>query len=437
MAPPETPSVDSHLSSPQFLTSSQVKHNHIMSLSNSIDLQSLTSLYQKAKDDFLLRKYDSAHSLCSAAISKLTNFSPISSSPSAKNLQTKIWILYINLIAAVFAEKPPIITKDLEIERLLERSAEKVVSDIWLKVINEGYGEETGEVPGEVVVACILFCLNQQQAPNGRNIIEEWLNALSDELILHLERISSKGVTDDPILKSYEKVVELYVLQVLPKLRDWDLASKFLADNEVINNERKKVHEHTLLKLKEKFNKPTPPKLTKLKKDKLKKEDANGHHVNGFFTTRTENAHINGLGIFANNQKYVNNGTSSFSSNMMIRNNKQFIRSLHPGTRTTAITTSSRNIVDNRQIPSPTSSAVNRIVSTSSTTSFDRMVEYFMLYLQRMMSKMSIPGIFFFIMILFMFSNRTNIKEKLRNEFYKWLVRSWQTLKAGTTITYI
>jgi hypothetical protein len=65
------------------------------------------------------------------------------------------------------------------------------------------------------------------------------------------------------------------------------------------------------------------------------------------------------------------------------------------------------------------------------------MVEYFMLYLQRMMSKMSIPGIFFFIMILFMFSNRTNIKEKLRNEFYKWLVRSWQTLKAGTTITYI
>lgn len=87
----------------------------------------------------------------------------------------------------------------------------------------------------------ILFCLNQQQALNGRNIIEEWLNALPDELILHLERISSKGATDDSILKSYEKVVELYVLQVLPKLRDWDLASKFLADNEVINKERKKV----------------------------------------------------------------------------------------------------------------------------------------------------------------------------------------------------
>lgn len=93
----------------------------------------------------------------------------------------------------------------------------------------------------ENYIISILFCLNQQQAQNGRNIIEEWFNALPDELILHLERISSKGVTDDPILKSYEKVVELYVLQVLPKLRDWDLASKFLADNEVINNERKKV----------------------------------------------------------------------------------------------------------------------------------------------------------------------------------------------------
>ncbi|GET04462.1 microbody (Peroxisome) proliferation protein peroxin 26 [Rhizophagus clarus] len=409
MAPPETPSVDSHLSSPQILNS-QAKHNHIMPSSNSIDLQALTSLYQRAKDDFLLRKYDSARSLCSAAISKLTNLSPVSSSPSAKIIQTKIWILYINLIAAVFAEKS-IITKDLEIKRLLERSPEKVVNDVWLKVINEGYDEETGEVPGEVVVACILFCLNQQQALNGRNIIEEWLNALPDELILHLERISSKGATEDPILKSYEKVVELYVLQVLPKLRDWDLASKFLVDNEVINKERKKVYEHTLLKLKEKSNKPTPPKHTKSKKDKVKKEEANGHHVNGFFTTRTtENIHTSGLGIFANNnQKYVNNGSSSFSSNM-IRNNKQFIRSLHPGTRTTAITTNSRNIIDNRQIPSPTSSAVNRIVSTSSTTTFNRVVEYFML---------------------------SNIKEKLRDVFYKWLARSWQTLKAGTTLTYI
>jgi hypothetical protein len=152
MAPPETPSVDSHLSSPQIL-SSQVKHNHIMSPSNSIDFQALTTLYQKTKDDFLLRKYDSAHSLCSAAISKLTDLSPLSSSPSAKILQTKIWILYINLVAAAFAEKSPIITKDLEIKRLLERSPEKVVNDVWFKVINEGYGEETGEVPGEVVVA--------------------------------------------------------------------------------------------------------------------------------------------------------------------------------------------------------------------------------------------------------------------------------------------
>lgn len=151
MAPPETPSVDSHLSS-QILTSSQAKHNHIMPPSNSIDLQALTFLYQKAKDDFLLRKYDSAHSLCSAAISKLTNLSPVSSSPSAKILQTKIWILYVNLISAVFAEKSPIITKDLEIKRLLERSPEEV-NDVWLKVVNEGYDEETGEVPGEVVVA--------------------------------------------------------------------------------------------------------------------------------------------------------------------------------------------------------------------------------------------------------------------------------------------
>ena len=149
MAPPET---HPHLSSP-ILISSQINHNYIMSPTSSIDLQTLTSLYQKAKHAFLLRKYDSAHSLCTSAISKLTNLPPVSTSPSTKILQTKIWSLYINLVAAILAEKSSIVTKDLEIKRLLERSPEKVVNDVWFKVVNEGYEEETGEVPGEVVVA--------------------------------------------------------------------------------------------------------------------------------------------------------------------------------------------------------------------------------------------------------------------------------------------
>ncbi|SRR6266498_305389 len=152
MAPPETPSIDSHLSLPPILTSSQIKHNNVMSSPSSIDLQTLTSLYQRAKHAFLLRKYDTAHSLCSSAISKLPDL-PSTPSPSVKNLQTKIWSLYINLIAAILTEKSPIVTKDLEIKRLLERSPKKVVNDVWLKVINEGYSEEIGEVPGEVVVA--------------------------------------------------------------------------------------------------------------------------------------------------------------------------------------------------------------------------------------------------------------------------------------------
>ena len=148
MAPPET---DPHLSSPPILTSSQMKYNHLMSPPNSIDLQTLTSIYQKAKHAFLLRKYDSAYSLCASAISKLSNLPP--SSLSAKSLQTKIWNLYINLVAAILAENSPIVTRDLEVKRLLERPPEKVVNDVWLKVVNEGYGEETGEVPGQVVVA--------------------------------------------------------------------------------------------------------------------------------------------------------------------------------------------------------------------------------------------------------------------------------------------
>ncbi|CAI2173528.1 982_t:CDS:2 [Funneliformis geosporum] len=389
-----------------------------MSPPSSIELQTLTNLYQRAKHAFLLRKYDSSHLLCSSAISKLLDLSPVPS-PSIKILQTKIWNLYINLVAAILAERSPVVTQDLEIKRLLERSPEKVVNDVWLKVINEGYAEEIGEVPGEVVVACILFCLNQREALNGRNIIEEWFNALSDELILHLEHMSSKHVTSDPILNSYEKVVELYLLQVLPKLKDWDLASKFLADNEIINKDRKKAYEQTLLKLKERTNKPTPLKYTKPKKDKSKREEGNGHHISSILNVRSNYIFTNGMEILTNNQKY--GSSSSPSSNMMTCNNGQFTRSLHSGTRTTATVTSSRNIVDNRP------STVNRIVS-------NRIMEYLMLYLQRMMSKMSAPGFLFFIMILFVFSTRSNIKKKLHDAFYKWLAKLWQTLKAATYI---
>ncbi|CAG8527468.1 4908_t:CDS:2 [Funneliformis caledonium] len=363
-----------------------------MSPPSSIELQTLTTLYQRAKHAFLLRKYDSSHLLCSSAISKLLDLPD--PSPSIKILQTKIWNLYINLVAAILAEKSPIVTKNLEIKRLLERSPEKVINDVWFKVVNEGYAEEIGEVPGEVVVA--WWCL--ANALNGRNIIEEWFNALPDELILHLEQMSSKHVTNDTILKSYEKIVELYLLQVLPKLKDWDLASKFLADNEIINMDRKKAYEQTLLKLKERTNKPTPLKYTKPKKDKLKKEEGNGNHSNSFLNVRTNYIFTNGMEVLTNNQKY--GSSSSPSSNMMTCNNGLFTRPLHPGTRTTATVT----------------------------------MEYLMLYLQRMMSKMSAPGFLFFIMILFVFSTRSNIKKKLHDAFYKWLAKLWQTLK---TVTYI
>ena len=51
----------------------------------------------------------------------------LSSSLSTKILQTKIWNLYINLVAAILAENS-IVTKDLEVKRLLERSPEKIVT---------------------------------------------------------------------------------------------------------------------------------------------------------------------------------------------------------------------------------------------------------------------------------------------------------------------
>ncbi|CAG8462974.1 7953_t:CDS:2 [Acaulospora colombiana] len=94
------------------------------------NLQTLTSLYKKTTQAFLLRNYDTAYSLCMSAISKLADFPPVTVSPSTKIIQIKIWCLYINLVAALLAEKPPIVTEDHEIKRLLERPPEKICDEL-------------------------------------------------------------------------------------------------------------------------------------------------------------------------------------------------------------------------------------------------------------------------------------------------------------------
>ena len=87
----------------------------------------------------------------------------------------------------------------------------------------------------------VLLCISQQLPDLARRVIEDWLACLPDAIFAHLQNASVGGRTDDEILKCYEKVIELYVVHVLTRLKEWSLARMFLSDNMIIDADRKKV----------------------------------------------------------------------------------------------------------------------------------------------------------------------------------------------------
>ncbi|CAG8503892.1 14250_t:CDS:2 [Acaulospora morrowiae] len=380
---------------------------------NHITLQTLTSLYKETTQAFLLRNYDSAYSLCMSSISKLAEFPPVTVSPSTKIIQIKIWCLYINLIAALLAEKPPIATKDHEIKRLLERPSEKICEEVYTKIVTTGFNNEDGEIPGEIIIACTLLCLHQNCPKFACQVIEDWYCSLPKSTIVHLNQ-------DDSMLKCYEKVVQLYVLHVLPKLKEWDKASSFLAVDQIIDKEHKKVYEQSLIKLKEKSSRPLTSRKSKPKKEKSKREDTNDY---GYEHHRLDYGRTNNVTPSINHHKLPNGSLSPEfrvrSSNMLRNNHRQSnIRSFISG--------SNRNILENRQdLPATT--------ATTMITNIHRFIEAFALSLQRVASKVSVPKILLLFTVIFLISGWN----KIRREFLlRGMAKFWETVKAGTTITY-
>ncbi|CAG8708014.1 7861_t:CDS:1, partial [Dentiscutata heterogama] len=121
--------------------------------SNHEDFQALNIFYQEARNAFFLRDYDSAYSSCEAAISKLPSLPLVTECPSTRIIQVKVWNLYVNLIAALLAERKQIVTKDFEIKHLLEKQPEVICREVYNRVVKVGYDNEDGDVPGEVIIA--------------------------------------------------------------------------------------------------------------------------------------------------------------------------------------------------------------------------------------------------------------------------------------------
>ncbi|KAK9763789.1 hypothetical protein K7432_009227 [Basidiobolus ranarum] len=278
--PPLVSSTDNSLSNnfmPLKLDAKCPHHNPPTIVSPSAKFSMIRSLQQKASRVFLLRQYGPAWSTCLDALDKLHYELEVwsTSTPQESSLPTellelrpKLWVLYINIFGNKERQEQQNRSKNGLLKQQTSGKQEGLdVTTIWNKIVDSYSGVES-EVDVEVTIACILLYLNRNLESQARDIIERWFCALPDALICNLEtlRLEIESThSGDNILKdteisrlwpSYEKIVELYVLHVLPKLSEWETARDFLVYNTVISISRKETYQQRLEKLYQRSLKP-------------------------------------------------------------------------------------------------------------------------------------------------------------------------------------
>ncbi|KAH8826666.1 hypothetical protein DL96DRAFT_1608625 [Flagelloscypha sp. PMI_526] len=198
----------------------QVRKNHSSSSSRSTATSAtLKSLYNRAASAFLQRDIALTQSLLDSALSLLKTPQSQTLSSDLDELRRKWDILRVTLVATVCS------SSHKQAQQLPEPLHSYVVeppSVVCNRLWNEslqlhtplGHSQPNASryLPAPVLVALAYAALKLDAALVARNMIEDWLGHSEED---HKE-------------EEYEKILEVYVLQVLVRLDEWDYAKEFL-----------------------------------------------------------------------------------------------------------------------------------------------------------------------------------------------------------------
>ncbi|EIM91475.1 uncharacterized protein STEHIDRAFT_50066 [Stereum hirsutum FP-91666 SS1] len=214
-------------------------------------LNTLRSIYSRAARAFLHRDISLTYSLIANAFTLL----PAPPSPHIQSFsqggtqglyadQRRKWdILRITLEATVYNSPPDdsaTIPAPLRSNAMLSSSS--LITALHTRSLQlftpDGVGRpESAWLPSQILVTLVLASLKTDCALVGRWMIEEWL----------ARRGSVDLVPTGPVEKDgYEKVLEVYCLNVLPVLEEWDYAVEFLEYEGELAPERKQVSHHVM-----------------------------------------------------------------------------------------------------------------------------------------------------------------------------------------------
>ena len=207
----------------------------------------LRSLYSRATKSFLNRDIPQTHVLITSAFQLIP---PPPSANTDPDRQLGVWrrkwdILRLTLETTVYST-PPSEAEELpsSIRANLMLSPQSLLASLYTRSLKfftpkaEGSDADMGTqrslssryLPPQVVVTLILASLKLNAPDVGKGMVEDWLSGRGGP--------GEDGLGGDD---SYEKIIELYCLHLLPRLEEWDLAAEFLQYEGELDAAKKQV----------------------------------------------------------------------------------------------------------------------------------------------------------------------------------------------------
>ncbi|CAO3702281.1 unnamed protein product [Rhizopus stolonifer] len=150
-----------------------------------------------------------------------------------ENLRFNAWMLYLN-IASTAGALTPHMAKLLGI-----KESSSMCCVIWTK-LKENYNI-TSNIDSRLVSSFITMTINLNQLSVAKDIIEEWFTCLSDATLDYVSNQTKKEEKHDVLTCTYIDLVELYVTRILPGLGEFETAETFIEYNTVLTESKLKA----------------------------------------------------------------------------------------------------------------------------------------------------------------------------------------------------
>ncbi|KAG6830866.1 hypothetical protein H0H92_014231 [Tricholoma furcatifolium] len=189
----------------------------------STTLTTLRPLYNRAARAFLLRDIPLTHSLIESAFAQIPTLDTL---PDPLEDQRRKWdILRITLESTVYYSPPPQETLLGSLKEIQLQSPQTLLTTLHgrsLALFTPKWDPSHSNsmyLPTQVLITLIYSSLRLDTPDIGRTMVEDWLSKRDPSI---------RGPPSETSGGGYGKVLELYCLEILPKLQQWEYAQEFL-----------------------------------------------------------------------------------------------------------------------------------------------------------------------------------------------------------------